>query len=253
MTRASPRASLNTSRLVRFLTDLAPSDVDVSYQQFTEKLGQLLGFSDAITLSAAIEQMAKKPFEPGGKPVSVVEDEFLQGRTALVTNIVKSCTPHSGPTRIKLPTPRFDSGFDVRAAYEPYHRFYVAHQQHLDATIRSLRASIRDGIAGGTPQLQQLTVLDACFDEILADKSRRIFTHVPRLLEKRFEHHYQAHQRRLDDSQQTDNPALWLQPGGWLEKYCKDMQTALLAELEVRLQPVLGLIEAFRKEVSKTP
>lgn len=253
MTRASPRASLNTSRLVRFLTDLAPSDADVSHQQFTEKLGQLLGFSDAITLSAALEQMVKKPFEASDKPLSAVEDEFLQSRTAMVTHIIKSCTPSAGPTRIKLPVPRPDSPFDVRAAYEPYHRFYVAHQQHLEASIRSLRASVRDSIAGGSPRLQQLVTLDACFDEILTDKSRRIFTHVPRLLEKRFDHQYQIHQQRLVGIQQPESPALWLQPGGWLEKYCKDMQTALLAELEVRLQPVLGLIEAFRKEVSKTP
>ncbi len=252
MTRASPRASLNTSRLVRFLTEVAVTNVDVSHQQFTDKLGQLLGFSDAITLSAALDKMVKKPFEPGDKPVSALEDEFLQGRSQLVANIVKSCTPNAGTSRIRLPAPRIDTAGENKAAYEPYHRFYVAHQQHLDASVRTLRANIRDGVAGTSPQMLQLSVLDACFDDILADKSRRIFSAVPRLLEQRFEHHYKAHQQRLADSQQPDNPAQWLQPGSWLDRYCKDMQTALLAELDVRLQPVLGLIEAFRKEVSKT-
>ena len=42
-------------------------------------------------------------------------------------------------------------------------------------------------------------------------------------------------------------------PGGGLDVFGKEMQEVLLAELEVRLQPVVGLIEAFSNEVKKHP
>jgi hypothetical protein len=35
-------------------------------------------------------------------------------------------------------------------------------------------------------------------------------------------------------------------PGTWLDAFRKDMQSVLLAELDVRLQPVEGLLAALR-------
>ncbi|HEX7936672.1 MAG TPA: DUF3348 family protein, partial [Paraburkholderia sp.] len=35
-------------------------------------------------------------------------------------------------------------------------------------------------------------------------------------------------------------------PGAWLDVFRKDMQSVLLAELDVRLQPVEGLLAALR-------
>ncbi|KAE8755722.1 DUF3348 family protein, partial [Paraburkholderia madseniana] len=35
-------------------------------------------------------------------------------------------------------------------------------------------------------------------------------------------------------------------PGTWLNTFRKDMQSVLLAELDVRLQPVEGLLAALR-------
>ena len=35
------------------------------------------------------------------------------------------------------------------------------------------------------------------------------------------------------------------QPGSWLEAFCRDAQTVLLAELDLRLKPVSGLIAAL--------
>jgi hypothetical protein len=49
-------------------------------------------------------------------------------------------------------------------------------------------------------------------------------------------------------TQQTDQPALWLQAGGWLAHFCQELHTVLLAELDLRLQPTLGLVEALQNE-----
>lgn len=45
-----------------------------------------------------------------------------------------------------------------------------------------------------------------------------------------------------------DDPARWMQPGGWLVRFCAEMQRVLLAELDLRLMPVAGLVAALDKE-----
>ena len=73
------------------------------------------------------------------------------------------------------------------------------------------------------------------------------------VLERQFENRRAAHRQAQDATQPTDEPALWRQPGGWLHSFARDMEAALLAELEVRLQPVIGMMEALNNEVGKHP
>lgn len=255
MTRTFPRASLNTSRLIRFLNELAVSDAETPPQHLAERLGRFLDFSDAITLSAAHDQLAKRAFEHAPTEKEFVEQEFLQVRNTLVTSIIRSCTQAEN-ARTKLPVIKTQGVFEVAATYDLFHRFYATHQQNIDTSARSLRANLRNAIAGTSPQLQQLVALDAAFDEILWERSRRLFAGIPRLLEKRYLHLFKAHQetlakQALAKEAQEDDRTRWQQPGGWLDRFCKEMQGLLLAELDVRLQPALGLVEAFSKEVNK--
>lgn len=250
MTRTFPRANLNSSRLIRFLNELAVSDAETPPQHLAERLGRFLDFSDAITLSAAHDQLAKQAFELAPTEKEFVEQEFLQVRNSLVTSIIRSCTQAEN-ARTKLPVIKTQGAFEVAATYDLFHRFYATHQQNIDTNARSLRANLRNAIAGTSPQLQQLAALDAAFDEILWERSRRLLASIPRLLEKRFLHLFKAHQETLAKNAQEDDRARWQQPGGWLDRFCKEMQGLLLAELDVRLQPALGLVEAFSKEVNK--
>jgi len=36
--------------------------------------------------------------------------------------------------------------------------------------------------------------------------------------------------------------------GAWLARFCHELEAVLLAELDVRLQPTVGLIEALQNE-----
>jgi hypothetical protein len=38
---------------------------------------------------------------------------------------------------------------------------------------------------------------------------------------------------------------------GWIRRFHRDMQDLLLAELDLRLMPVLGLVEAVEEEVTQ--
>ena len=39
-----------------------------------------------------------------------------------------------------------------------------------------------------------------------------------------------------------------MQKNSWLVRFCMDMQTLLLAEMDLRLQPTMGLLDAFTDE-----
>lgn len=237
MTRALTRTNFHSSRLIRVLSDLAVVEGADPGAAFAQKLGLWLNLHDAITLCAVLNESAASPTmaQTGGKPVISValSDEFALVRTALVNSIAKNSPSNLG------------------ADYEPYRRHYAAQQRALDASVRALRVRVRAVLARASPALKQLAELDATFDAIICERETQLLATVPLLLKRRFEQLRQAHQQRLDDMQQADAPALWTAAGAWLARFCDELQTALLAELDLRLQPTLGLIEALNHEMTK--
>ncbi len=259
MTRVLPRTNFHSSKLIRCLADLAIVDSAGSGNAFAEKLGLWIHFADAITLSAVHnDSIASLPkMQP-----KIERDEQFTARTAagvefdriqaiLVNSIMKSCSPNSGKTHIKLPTPELELPMNLVAAYAPYRRFYEAHQRDMELTIQPLRVNVREALAKASPRLKQLAGLDAALEKILRDRESKLLSKVPVLLKKRFEHLFKAHQQKLVDTQQADNPAVWTKAEGWLARFCNDMQMLLLAEVELRLQPTMGLIEACNEKTKQ--
>jgi len=253
MGRALPRTNFNSSRLLRLLAELSAVDDGEPKQGFAERLGHWLNFSDAITLHAA-QGLASPSAAPGATlPVGAaeLEAELAKIRTALASSITASCSADGSETRIKWPTPK--SGADIAAidlamAYEPYRRFYQAHQGELEASVHPLRSKARQALARVSPQLRQLASLDAALDQVLGARERQLLATVPVLLEKRFAQLANAHQQRL--AEQPDDPAWSMQPAGWLADFGTELKMVLLAELDLRLQPTVGLIEALSNEAA---
>jgi hypothetical protein len=52
--------------------------------------------------------------------------------------------------------------------------------------------------------------------------------------------------RDATEAPEASEDAAPVTPGAWLDVFRKDMQSVLLAELEVRFQPVEGLLAALR-------
>lgn len=231
---------------------------------FAERLGRWLDVNDAMTLyaahnaaapagagAAAVRPVADPNADPKANPNVAMEfaAEFARVRTRLAQAIATSCTP-GGAARIKLPTPAAGAPWEIAASYEPYRRFYLAHQRDMDAHIRPLRARLRERLAQAAPRLGKLAVLDAALDGILGEREGKLLATVPALLEKRFGQLLAAHRQTLAAAQQDDDPALWMQPGGWLAEFCRELQAVLLAELDLRLQPAQGLSEVFGNETN---
>jgi Protein of unknown function (DUF3348) len=259
MTRVSPRTNFHSSKLIRCLADLAILDAVEPGNAFAEKLGLWIHFTDAITLSAVHSDSIAS--SPGMQP-KIQHDEQFAARAAagiefdriqasLVNSIMKSCSPNSGKTHISLPIPQLELPLDLAAAYAPYRRFYEAHQRDMELSIQPLRINVREALAKASPRLKKLVDLDAALEKILRDRESKLLSKVPVLLKKRFEQLFKEHQQKLVDTRQADKPAGWAQAGGWLARFCNDMQMLLLAEVELRLQPTVGLIEACNEETKQ--
>lgn len=219
---------------------------------FAEQLGQWIHFADAITLSAVhSEGIARSPtMRPDARSAAraSIAAEFDRIQAGLMNSITKSCTSNTGRTHITLPMPEPEIPTNIATAYAPYRRFYEAHQRDMDLSIQPLRVNVRHALAKASPRLRKLADLDAAMDKMLRERESKLLGKVPVLLKKRFELLFKEHQQRLSAAQQADNPATWMKTGGWLARFCKDMQLLLLAELDLRLQPAMGLIEAFTED-----
>lgn len=238
------------------LADLSVVDVVKSPQDFAERLGEWLDVGDAITLSAALNCSVgglapARPGEPAG--LAGLQTELARLRAALTESITTDGVFKTGKVRIKLPTPAAGASPESAADFAPWHRYYQAHQRDMESNIGLLRTKVRAALSNFSPASRQIAELDAAFVKVLSERERSLLAIVPSLLEKRFGQLRRAHlaaRAGMADAS-ADDPNLWLQPGGWLTVFCRDLQRVLLAELDLRLQAVIGLIEAFGNEVTR--
>lgn len=245
MAPATPRPRFNSSKLTRFLADLAVADVADGKQSFAERLGLWLDWKDAISLSAALNEGGGKPatLSPPPPSAEALAAEVARVRRDLTASIRADGVFAPGKARISLPTPTAGETAESAANFTPYRHYHLAHQRAMEALIGPLRGRVRGALAGASLSLSRLAAVDAVLDEALRERERNLFSSVPLLLEKQFQRQLTAHQAALGGK--PDNPELWMQPGAWLARYCRDMQGALLAELDTRLQAVEGLLEAL--------
>jgi hypothetical protein len=251
-----PRTDFNRSRLIHLLAGLSLVEASGSRQFPAERLGQWLGVADAITLHGAqTAGSAMVPAPPALQPAAGVAaaDNYARVRAALVDLITASCSPvGSRGSRIRLPSPKPGVEPEIAAAYGPYRRFHLALQTEMEAGVRALRGSLRRALAPASARLRRLAILDEALDRVLAARERQLLaTTLPALLEKRFGQLLAAHRQRLNDDEQADDPGLWMQPGGWLATFRDELQSVLIAELDLRLQPALGLVEAWHDEAGR--
>jgi hypothetical protein len=96
-----------------------------------------------------------------------------------------------------------------------------------------LRARLRAALAA-VPAQVRLAALDAVLDNALAARQRTLLGAATTLLQRRFEELRPAHAA---------------DPGRhWLAEFGRDLKTALMAELDTRMQPAEGLLAALRNE-----
>ena len=213
---APPRPAFNSSQLVRLLAGLDIGDVAGSRQTLAERLAPWLGWSDAIALFGVLD--GDPAAKPGNAPATpAVIDEIKRVRRELAQSITDETA--------------FAADMNDAADFAPCRRAYRAQQQLMQTRLAPLRARLRAALSARSPELARLAALDAVLDGALAEREQHLLAQVPGLLERHF--------TRLRRAQAGPEPRLAPDP------VRQTLQTVLLAELELRLQPVAGLAEAL--------
>lgn len=249
----SQRTSFTGSALVRLLVRLTDIDVPDAKRSFSDRLSQWFGWTDDISLSTVMNgSPAPAPSGARASNGSAEEAELARVRAALVLAIAdKNAFPHA------------EAAMDTTADFTPHRRRYLARQQAMETRIAPLRAHVRTRLAAKSPAMAQLAALDVVMEQVLGPKEHSLLATVPALLGKHFERLQKAHQAQVaaqaaqaehaERALQHDAPdadhdydQLRLPAAHWLDVFGKDMHAVLLAELDIRLQPVEGLLEALR-------
>jgi predicted ATPase len=78
---------------------------------------------------------------------------------------------------------------------------------------------------------------------LLGGRAQHLLSTVPAFLKKRFE---QLRRQQADEAGADDQPPSM----AWSVAFARDMEQALLAELETRLQPIKGMVDALSNELN---
>lgn len=254
MARGLPRTGFNRSGLIRVLADLGVAEVGEARQSLGERLSQWLDLGDAMAVYSALHGPSTAvATAPAAGDEAGLRGELARVRTWLEEGITVDGVFHPGKARIKLPAPAPRDSAASAADFAPYHRYYLAQQREMQSRIGPLRSRARAALASRSPAGRRLAALDAVMEEALAPRERPLLATIPLLLAKRFEQLQGSHRQELGQAAAADDPARWLEPGGWLAAFCRALRAVLLAEMDFRLEPVAGLVEAFSNEVSKQP
>lgn len=259
MLQAPQRTAPSGPALIRLLARLADVDAPESRQSLSDRLSQWLGWTDAIALSSALS--GNPPAVAAGTAArlfgSAEESEYVRARSSLAKTItgdsVFAADRRRGSAHGSAQASSQSAPAQPAADYAVFRQRYLSIQQSMEMAIGNLRGRLRGMLATRTPAMARLAVVDAVMERALGERERTLLAGVPVLLAGHFERLRAAEQAALAAAEAADDAAsdaasnaAALTPGAWLNVFRKDMQSVLLAELDVRLQPVEGLLAALR-------
>jgi hypothetical protein len=261
MVQAPQRTVVSGPTLVRLLARLTAADAPASSQSLSDQLSQWLGWTDAIALSTALNG-TPPAVASGARSAGGAYDECVRVRAALTEAITGSNASSAAARRRRGAASRSvssatDTVAEAASDFAVFRQRYLALQQSMETSIGNLRARLRSMLAARAPETTRLAVVDAIMERALGARERSLLGAVPGLLGGHFERLRQAAVPHTPDS--PDSPGAMeapgatgatrapaAKPGAWLDVFREDMQSVLLAELEIRFQPVEGLLAALR-------
>lgn len=241
MTQVPQRTGFSGPKLLRLLASLTDAGASGAAPPLSAVMSRWLGWTDAIALSAALN--GSPPEVPSGAPAragssgnvgagigagigtSIGDSAGTHVRAMLTAAITGQGT--SSDSRRRMPA-RPATPDAAETDFAVHRQRYIALQQQMEREIAGLRGRLRTALASRTPQAARLAMLDTVMEQVLGTREQAVLAAVPGMLEPHF--------TRLRDAE-----------GAWLNVFRRDMQSVLLAELEIRFQPVDALLAALRE------
>ncbi len=222
---------------MRQLARWLPPGADAPRQDVAERLGQWLNVKETIALHTAQASVAAaglaaarraRPADAGAPHPSLhatLQAELQRVRSVLGQSITTRDPGHK-------PDPN-----DLDTEFAFFHQRLNDQQRRMELSVDALRGHVRQQLAQSTPAHAQLAVLDQQMEQIFGGREQRLLSQLPAFLKTR----YQALRRAAAAASAPDSPP----DLAWLRRFETEFEQALLAELDLRLQPVTGLIESL--------
>lgn len=232
--------NFSRSGLVRRLDAWGLVEIEGSRQDVAERIAHWVGVSDAIELHAVHQSLRSeanaRPARPDRARIDEAETTYRHGRTGLEEAVAAAASSvrHA-----------------AEADYTLYRQRHAELQRSFELRVGALRAQVRQAVCRIVPGLRPLAALDAALEPILIRQEQQLFSAVPALLGKRFEALRSRDPMAQAKGGQADDSARAGHPGAWREQFRAEWRSVLQAELDVRLEPVQGLMDAMRREVGK--
>ncbi|QYD70919.1 DUF3348 domain-containing protein [Paraburkholderia edwinii] len=127
---------------------------------------------------------------------------------------------------------------------------YHTQQQSMEHAIGELRVRLRATLATRSERHARLALVDATMERALDARERSVLGALPALLEAHFKRLRDVARAQAEANAPTPSEAAQAvaapRANAWLDLFREDMRAVLLAELDVRFQPVEGLLAALR-------
>jgi hypothetical protein len=209
--------------LVRLLAGWSDAPPGRPTTPIVEALGRWLHWTDAIALSEALDHRPTAPARAAD--ATTLQAEVARRRAALAAELAEDAE-----LRAELDLP----GSSPEAILAACRRHHAERQRSLEAGVSALRAQLRAALAARGGDWARLAAVDRALAEALGRRERVLLASVPSLMAARL-------QRRLHAATTDATGA----PPQRAAALCADLQQQLKAELDLRLQPVLGLLAAL--------
>ena len=255
-----PRTSFNSSSLVRSLAKLAGNDsiggAD-SKKTLAERLSTWLDWTDAISMSTALNGASAVAPDPTAAAARLADqtiaDEVARVRAELAKSITTDVLLNPGQAADKAAARAAAASTETVVEFLPYRRSYLGHQRAMASRIGALRVRLRAALVAQSPALGQLAALDAALDQALAARERHLLSKVPQWLESEFERLRRVNERAAVMPSASPAQVSGLQPAVWVAEYGRTLREVLLAEMDTKLQPVEGMMDALRNSFARQP
>ncbi|WP_184421171.1 DUF3348 domain-containing protein [Xanthomonas euvesicatoria] len=243
MAKVAPRAPLSGPAFIRLLARLSEAHIAQSNHALADRLSQWIDWTRAVAVSKALDgKLPDTDDLPEPRPLDA--EACARVRTGLAASSVTELDALVVRVRAEARNAALADAPVAAPDFAPFRQHYLAMQRAMRTATGDLRGRLRDLLALASTDMARLAEVDAVMELTLSPREQSLLNTVPTLLGAHFE--------RLRDAAQAqhrptdDDAAPRAVSDGWLDVFRKDMQSVLLAELDVRFHPIEGLLAALR-------
>lgn len=232
---APPRPAFHGPTFIRLLARLTDDTLPQGGTAPAERLSQWIDWTRAVTLSKVLDARAVEAEPHTQVPDRDDAEACLRARSTLLASIA-GAPELAAPQQPQAGAPDDDTAVNEAAIdFAPFRQRHLALQRSMQAATGRLRGELRDRLAQRSADMARLAEVDAVMEGALSPREHALLGAVPALLETHFER-----LRAAAGDAATELSAVWL------DGFRRDMQGVLIAELDVRFQPVDALLAALR-------